>query len=102
MLALGVIVSLFLGLTASTLSMRKDRGISRDQRDQSSMVESRMSRRDDPYQWDAPAGQVEIAVQAPEPAAPKPVEDSQDKLQNLIDQGYSPEVAQVILENEEN
>jgi hypothetical protein len=102
MLALGVIVSMFLGLSATTMSMRKDRGIARDHRDQSSMVESKMTRRSDPYQWDAPAGQVEIATQVPEPAVPKPVEDSPDKLQNLIDQGYSPEVAQVILENEEN
>jgi hypothetical protein len=101
MLAIGVIVSLFLGITASSMAMRKDRGIAREQRDQSSMVESGMSRRD-PFEWDQPAGQVEIAVQAPEPAAPKPVEDRQDKLQKLIDQGYSTEVAQVILENEEN
>tara|TARA_B110000014_G_scaffold244414_1_gene215580 strand:- start:536 stop:844 length:309 start_codon:yes stop_codon:yes gene_type:complete len=102
MLAVGVIASLFLGLSASTMAMRKDRGIAREQRDQSSMVESRMTRRDDPYRWDATEGQVEIATQSPEPATPKPVEDSQDKLQNLIDQGYSLEVAQVILENEEN
>ena len=101
MLAIGVIVSLFLGITASSMAMRKDRGIAREQRDQSSMVESGMSRRD-PFGWDQPAGQVEIAVQAPEPAAPKPVEDRQDKLQKLIDQGYSTEVAQVILENEDN
>jgi len=52
--------------------------------------------------WDKPTPEVEIPVQTPMPSAPPVVEDSQAKLQNLIDQGYSPEVAQVILENEEN
>ena len=51
--------------------------------------------------WDKPTSWVEIADQASS-VAPRPVEDSQTRLQKLIDQGYSTEVAQIILENEEN
>ena len=96
MLTVGVVVSLFLGMTATSMSMRRSREMRRDMlSDQSSTIDRGMS-------WDKPTPGVEIPVQAPTPAAPAVVEDRQDKLQKLIDQGYSTEVAQVILENEEN
>ena len=52
--------------------------------------------------WDESTSGVEIPTQSPAPATPRPVEDNQARLQKLIDQGYSTEVAQIILENEEN
>ena len=51
-------------------------------------------------EWGEPASQT---TEAPtQPAPPIAAEGDEDKLQMLIDQGYSSEVAQVILENEEN
>ena len=96
MLAVGVVISLFLGMTATSMSIKRSREMRRD------MLHDQSSSLDRTPTWDQSTPAVEIPVQAPEPVAPKPVEDSQDKLQNLIDQGYSPEVAQVILENEED
>ena len=52
--------------------------------------------------WDKSNSGVEIPVQPASPPTPIAVDDDQDKLQKLIDQGYSAEVAQVILDNEEN
>ena len=64
--------------------------------DQSSILDRGMG-------WDKSNSGVEIPVQQPAPTpTPIAVEDDEDKLQMLIDQGYSSEVAQVILENEEN
>ncbi len=97
MLIIGVIVSLFLGLTATSMSLRSSREMKRSiLEDQSSVLDRGMG-------WDKSNSGVEIPVQqsAPTPT-PIAVEDDQDKLQKLIDQGYSSEVAQVILENEEN
>jgi hypothetical protein len=79
------------------MSVRRDREVARG--DHTSSVVSGMRRRDE-YSWDSPSGAVEIPVQAP--SAPAPLEDSQTRLQKLIDQGYSAEVAQVIVENEDN
>ena len=95
MLAVGVIVSLFLGITATSMAMRRDRDLVRDQ---SSSVET--GSRSFSYEWGEPASQT---TEAPtQPAPPIAAEGDEDKLQMLIDQGYSSEVAQVILENEEN
>ena len=71
-------------------------------RDQASVVERETIRRPEDYAWEKPTSGVEIPVQVSAPSAPKPVEDNQTKLQKLIDQGYSTEVARVILENEKN
>ena len=108
MLTIGVIVSLMLGVTATSMSMRRG---SRLIRDQSSSVESD-TRRNVEYVWDRPSDAVEIPVPVqahvpvqapvPPPPPPPPVQDSQTRLQKLIDQGYSAEVAQVIMENEDN
>jgi len=96
MLAIGVVVSLFLGMTATSMSMRRSREMRRDMlRDESSSVDRGVG-------WDRPTPGVEIPVQTSTLTATPVVEDSQAKLQKLIDQGYSTEVAQVILENEEN
>nr|AIF13439.1 RCC1 domain-containing protein [uncultured marine group II/III euryarchaeote KM3_62_D04] len=96
MLAIGVVVSLFLGMTATSMSMRRSREMRRDMlRDESSSIDRGVG-------WDRPTPGVEIPVQTSTLTAPPVVEDSQAKLQKLIDQGYSTEVAQVILENEEN
>ncbi len=97
MLVVGVIASLMLGMTATSMSMRRDRELIRDQ---SSFVESGMRRGTD-HSWDSSSAVVEIPGQPPVPA-PAPRGDSQTRLQKLIDQGYSAEVAQVILENEDN
>ena len=95
MLTIGVVVSLFLGMSATSMSMRRSRELRRDMlRDESASIDRGLS-------WDQPTSGVEIAVQTP-PVAPRPVEDSQTRLQKLIDQGYSTEVAQVILENEDS
>ena len=97
MLIIGVIVSLFLGLTATSMSLRSSREMKRSiLEDQSSVLDRGMG-------WDKSNSGVEIPVQQPAPTpTPIAVEDDEDKLQMLIDQGYSSEVAQVILENEEN
>jgi hypothetical protein len=96
MLSIGVVVSLFLGMTATSMSLRRDREMSRDMhRDQTSSVDRGLT-------WEQPSAAVEMPIQAPAPIPPKPVKDRQERLQKLIDQGYSPEVAQVILELEDN
>jgi len=83
-------------MTATSMSMRRSREMRRDMlRDESSSVDRGVG-------WDRPTPGVEIPAQTSTLTAPPVVEDSQAKLQKLIDQGYSTEVAQVILENEEN
>ena len=110
MLFVGVIASLMLGMTATSMSMRRDREMIRG--DHTSSVESGLRRGRDDYSWDRSSPGVEIPVPTaptPVPTAPTtttpvsaPVEDTQTRLQKLIDQGYSAEVAQVIIENEED
>ena len=99
MLTIGVIVSLFLGMSATTMSVRRDREIARG--DHTSSVESGLRRRGD-YSWDGTSQAAEIPVPTTTTPVSAPVEDTQTRLQKLIDQGYSPEVAQVIMENEDN
>ena len=92
MLMVGVALSLIMGMTATGLALRKDRNLIVDE---SRRVGREMSEIED-KSWQRTSS---MEVYSPPTRAP-PIDTGASRLSELIDQGYSPEVAEAIIESE--
>jgi len=92
MLMVGVALSLVMGMTATGLALRRDKDLLSD----TSRSLDRATSDIEDASWKRTSS---VAVYAPPSKAP-PVDSQASRLSELIDQGYSPEVAEAIMESE--
>ena len=91
MLVVGVVASLIMGMTATTIALRRDREPSLY--DVTRVDTNTLER--DALKWEKPSS-VDYS-----PTSPVSVPSTKDRTQELIDQGYSPEVAKAISESDD-
>ena len=92
MLVVGVVASLIMGMTATTIALRRDREptLYDATRSSTSAIER------DNHAWEGPSsGNFSPSSPVPVPSPAK------NRVEELVDQGYSPEVAKAISESED-
>ena len=92
MLMVGVALSLVMGMTATGLALRRDKDLLSD----TSRSLDRATSDIEDASWKRTSS---VAIYAPPSKAP-PVDSQASRLSELIEQAYSPEVAEAIMESE--